>query len=434
MSKPALTRDISDTDNSVQAPDVDGFLPVKLRVDAFLGEWLCPEYFENITPPPSSVLMIANAKADLIRPADEIRGADLGPLHRAPLFTGWSSDTSEMVGQAIPFRRRAAAFEDDRPIHHRTTFHDSFQEEGALYTPPIPTYAISPSEPIPPGFVAHARNACVDIDYQWDSTRLPLEWGTGGDFGEEWGSMHRRLRNGLQKMLKYYENEDETDLILVLVTHGAGCNALIGAMTSSPVLLDVGVASLTLALRKEPSDLIPRSPTQRRSSLDLGIAEEFDMKIIASSEHLRSKPNPLGLNSPRLGRSPAFASRKMVAPDSFDGFSIGDSLAMMPSPSADTRRTSSQGTAPTVLSTPAGLWKSQLSKDDLTDSGGSQLLSPFDHAPKGRAGHLNAAAVARNAQVPSRTTSHQGLWGSSQPKESDDRGTKRRWTASMERP
>ncbi len=33
-----------------------------IRVDAFLGEWLTPDYFEQITPPPSSIMMVAGAK------------------------------------------------------------------------------------------------------------------------------------------------------------------------------------------------------------------------------------------------------------------------------------------------------------------------------------------------------------------------------------
>ncbi|KAG9559662.1 hypothetical protein KCV04_g18694, partial [Aureobasidium melanogenum] len=43
-----------------------------LRVDAFLGEWLSPDYFEMITPPPESTLMVTAAKAELLRPADKI--------------------------------------------------------------------------------------------------------------------------------------------------------------------------------------------------------------------------------------------------------------------------------------------------------------------------------------------------------------------------
>ena len=433
LSKPALTLDLLENNCGEDHSGNDALLPTKLRVDAFLGEWLCPEYFEEITPPPSSFLMVANAKADLMRPAEEIRGADLSPRHNGRLPTGWSIDSSEVIDQAMPFRTRAATTGSEKKPHPHIAFHGIIQEEGALYAPPIPTYAISPSESIPPGFVAHARDACVDIDHVWDSMRAPLEWGTGGEFGEEWGGMHKRFRNGLQKMLNFYEGDDDTsDLTLILVTHGAGCNALIGAMTSAPVLLDVGVASLTLAARKEPVKLAARSPSRRRTSVDLGIANQFDMKTIASSEHLRSNPNPLGLNSPRLGRSPAFASRKMVGPESFDGFSIGDPLSWRPSSSSGLGPSASQGTTSMVLPASTGLWRSQSSRDEMTESTESASLPKSDLMRKGGGLRLNNAVVTDNAELSARSTSQQGLWGSDEPSEAIERGTKRRWTASME--
>ena len=39
----------------------------KLRVDAFLGEWMNPQYYEHITPPPPSALMVATAKGELMQ-------------------------------------------------------------------------------------------------------------------------------------------------------------------------------------------------------------------------------------------------------------------------------------------------------------------------------------------------------------------------------
>lgn len=36
-----------------------------MRIDAFLGEWLSPSYFEDITHPPDSLMMLAAAKATL---------------------------------------------------------------------------------------------------------------------------------------------------------------------------------------------------------------------------------------------------------------------------------------------------------------------------------------------------------------------------------
>ena len=203
------------------------------------------------------------------------------------------------------------------------------------YSPPIPTYSIAPQDAIPIGFVAHARDACVDIDFGWDSQKPPLEWGDGGPYDEEWASMHRRFRNGLDRMFNYYgDSADDEETVLILVSHQAGCNALIRLMTGAPALHDVGTASLTLAVHKPPQSEpspIRRTSSHRRGSLDIGIADNYEMKIIASTEHLRGGSNSLGLNSPRLGKSPAFASKRAVGPDSPEGFSIGDSLSWRPS-------------------------------------------------------------------------------------------------------
>ena len=376
--------------------------------------------------------MVANAKAELLRPPEEIRGADLGPSHSGRLSAGWLSDAHAGPGVPTPFRIRAATFATERrPLNHFGHDNGMIREEGGIYTPPIPTYAISPSDQIPQGFVAHARDACVDIDNQWDSMKPSVDWGTGGDYGEEWSKMHRRFRNGLQKMLAYYGEHAEADeLVIILVTHQAGCNALIGAMTSAPVLLDVGVASLTLAVRKDIPVQRSKSPNRSRSSVDLGIADEFDMKVIASTEHLRSNPNPLGLNSPRLGRSPAFASRKMAGAESFDGFSIGDPLAR-PASSSPSGRTTGERLVPSVILRSSGLWQSQSSHDGMTDSTGSETSWYAEHRQNGDS---NAQAVAQNTQVPARTSSQQGLWGSEDAINRTDHGTKRRWTASMETP
>src|SRR5262249_22203341 len=140
---------------------------------------------------------------------------------------------------------------------------ESSLHEEAGYVAPTPHYAVSLSGKIPEGYVAHARDACLTIDYQWDSSQPPLEWGDGGSFSEEWTTMHRRFRRGVQTLVDWYtatenpatiasaaaraESEnpgDDFETVVVLVSHGAGCNALIGALTHQPALMDVGVASL----------------------------------------------------------------------------------------------------------------------------------------------------------------------------------------------
>jgi len=118
--------------------------------------------------------------------------------------------------------------------------------------------------------------------------------------------MHKRFRGGLQQMILWYgqhdrerlapsgeepdtlsrldeDDEDDVDIVLVLVTHSAGCNALMGALTNQPVLLDAGMASLTMAIRKseEPRSQSPEPMSsgarRRRSSVDLGLSELFEV-------------------------------------------------------------------------------------------------------------------------------------------------------------
>lgn len=297
-----------------------------LRVDAFLGEWLSPDYFEFITPPPSSNMMVAAAKAELLKSAEPIHGAklDVPENHMPQSWAGWGqylAATTESPTSAFSMDELA----ENLPTTPGPSKHNVPGTVSSLfgYAPPTPLYALRLSEPIPTGYVAHARDSCVNIDFQWDSMHPPQNWGDGGEHGEEWSAMHNRFRQGIRNMVDWYKTEDATfdpqkiestrslssddddEVILIMLTHGAGCNALIGALTNQPVLMDVGMASLTMAVHKNryegaspfrrPS-LAPDSPSpsrRRRSSIDVGLSTEYEMKLIASSEHLRAGADPL---------------------------------------------------------------------------------------------------------------------------------------------
>lgn len=71
--------------------------------------------------------------------------------------------------------------------------------------------------------------------------------------------------------------------MVVIVSHGAGCNAMIGAITRQPVLMNVGVASLTMATRKGKKNVDLGGP-----DASLPIDQYYDLKIQASNEHLRN--------------------------------------------------------------------------------------------------------------------------------------------------
>lgn len=327
-----------------------------LRVDAFLGEWLSPDYFEHITPPPSSVMMVAGAKSDLLRREDYSHlghGRETTPTSGFP--GGWGSPVIPPVaglddGPLSPLSTLAPVPRRDRTssmssvnsstsrIGGRTVAKAANNGENGTYVAPVPHYAVSTSDPIPSGYVSHSKDACVEVDYQWDSMREPQNWGNGGEYGEEWSSMHKRFRKGLTKLVHWYrdnddsikrssrpstshgpannstetESDDDTDLVIILVTHGAGCNALIGAMTNQPVLLDVGMASLTMALIKPTPQNTPASTPRatpshsRASSRTVTLSDEYDVKLIASTDHLRrsSTASPSGSRTPSLGALP----------------------------------------------------------------------------------------------------------------------------------
>jgi hypothetical protein len=233
--------------------------------------------------------------------------------------------------------------------------------------------------------------------------RGPLEWGDGGKFGEEWTDMHRRFRNGIQRLVDWYasaenptemvtktarwtskeasnsadcaveddpEEDDETEAIVILVSHGAGCNALIGALTHQPVLTDVGMASLTMAVRKpweeisslETAHSVHHShKSHNRGKGLIEIHNYYDLQILASTEHLRS-------NSQSSGRG----------------------LARTPSTNATP--TSTRGRFPTPVS-------SQLSNFSYNDLNGSRSSS--------------ANAIMSNSRRPSGNSSsaeHRGIW------------------------
>lgn len=324
-----------------------------IRVDAFLGEWLSPDYFEQITPPPSSIMMVASAKADLLRREDHSNLAhhtrDHSSIGSNKGFPGgWSSPTVDKIHEspfnmgsmhhALPRRDRTSSLSSTGNNGTGTHFNGNEahqplpQPEHGVYKAPIPPWAISSSDPIPQGYVSHARDACVNVDYQWDSMRAPQNWGSGGEYGEEWSSMHKRFRKGLQNLVGWYseeatpfdlgsknnsrrnsgdkagdgdaEEEDvDEDLVIILVTHGAGCNALIGALTNHPVLIDVGMASLTMAVRKavitpksSPEGSPPESPSphSKIGQTVVGISDQYEVKLIANTEHLRSSTSGSG--------------------------------------------------------------------------------------------------------------------------------------------
>lgn len=472
-----------------------------MRIDAFLGEWLSPGYFEDITHPPDSVMMMAGAKANLLKEkphgnqvsspkktaSGNFPGGWGGGLMDAVTSTQNDSEgpLTRMSGlnRSLPRLNRSSSHSSAGSLAHRS-FQGPLKElESASsadgYVSPIPSYAISPSAPIPLGYVSHAKEACLDIDYKWDSVRPPQQWPDGGQFGEEWISMHRRFRRGLQQMILWYqqantrpsvaidegqadfsspdgETDEDIDTVLVLVTHSAGCNALIGALTNQPVLLDAGMASLTMAVRRPNTNSMksrspePKSPTsrRRRSSIYVGISEDYEVKIMASTEHLRGGSTTPSRRStsissshiPERYRSASLASTSSSFSSVDGGFTsesegFNGASALQRSASAATPRSNGLWSKPVPVPS-SGLWskpataasqptaeqkpvhKESPLRESLTSRDINTIEPPAKPEPK--------PAEGENEGPPN----NGGLWGAPPAKAPSERerGPKRRWT------
>ncbi|TLD11846.1 hypothetical protein PspLS_11242 [Pyricularia sp. CBS 133598] len=336
-----------------------------LRIDAWLGEWLSPTYFELITPPPGSVMMLASAKATLLKPENyhsyphiQTRahsnslvqntgsghlwgsaGARVGPspLSAAPISAAGNGSTSAPLENMNSMDKALPQLESRQAVDwahsHRGTVESqrpstappaaSDAEVGA-YDPPVPSFSISKNAPIPEGYVNHAKDACVVVDYQWDSMRPPYDWGDGGELPEEWSDMHKRFSKGLQKMVDWYTveeepatavtseairpntasgsetraedyNDDDIETVVILVSHGAGCNAMIGAIEHKPALMDVSLSSISLATMKPNSS----SPSSNHDGARMH--HRYDLKMKANVDHLRPLAPANSLRSPPPG-------------------------------------------------------------------------------------------------------------------------------------
>ncbi|KAJ5971550.1 uncharacterized protein N7479_001468 [Penicillium vulpinum] len=450
-----------------------------LRVDAFLGEWLSPDYFDQITPPPGSDRMVASAKGELLRRAEVIPPTD--GLTRTPsghFPGGWRSqshptspvDEDRRLHSATSQRQRAST-DTQKPIHlkHAKKTLGRLKTNlpptlDAYYVPPTPSYAVSSSDPIPTGYVAHARNACTRIDYQWDSMRTPY-WGTGGEFGEEWSTMHERVHDGFQHMINWYREQDisehgsmaksngevndgNTQTVLVIITHGADCNALISALNGHSVLLDINTASLTMAVRrnrvnKPPHDMdhTLKSPGPANQS----VSREYSLQLVASTDHLRPGINPSQLTSllsPSVPRvlppppAPSYRNRLGSRPSLFQPKSPNRpsstspqawTLPMRPSTSSATSR------VPSV----SGLWNSISSPTDKADAE-ENFVPNFGDRPVSQdsvipGGFDKPVDIGWTKQLPQRTQSQRGLWGGSESSVDRENGTKRRWTVAEQK-
>ncbi|OAA81377.1 phosphoglycerate mutase [Akanthomyces lecanii RCEF 1005] len=343
-----------------------------LRIDSFLGEWLSPEYFEMITPPPGPALMLGGAKAELLRREDySFYSFDEPPPPPQPTQKLWQSPKLQPVDAP-----QSPAEENGSPILGVASLAAALPSSTAPnkgYVPPRPSPAVPGAGSIPEGIVAHARDTCVSVDFQWDSMREPLDFGDGGQLGEEWISMHKRFRKGLRKMVNWYAStgnaaemvttmnaegddhsldatdDEEIETVLILVSHGAGCNALMGAITHQPVLMDVSIASVTMAQRRGQIDYDQlRSGMLKEPEAHplVAVDDLYEIRTSATTEHLKSSvstPNSArsvsannAWNPHARGRTSTFSagSGAVISPFTYssDAFAIAETPAANANP------------------------------------------------------------------------------------------------------
>ncbi|KKA30606.1 hypothetical protein TD95_000844 [Thielaviopsis punctulata] len=365
-----------------------------LRLDEFLGEWLSADYYETISPPPKTSTMISNAKAQLLKRevyAKHFHQSISSPISPAPVLSPqlWTGGRAIESVPEDPFEGSS----DSEPEQENLPPPKPLGECG--YIAPVPQFAISSSDKIPDGYVAHARDSCLVFDYQWESASKDLDWGDGGSFPEEWTSMHNRFRKGVQGLVDWYsstedaadiahvrgaaekdkledtwseDGDDDVDIenVVIMVSHGAGCNALIGAMTHQPALMDVNMASLTMAVRKTGKDYehvspwLPNTDQTDDTSLStvknsIPVHQYYDMRLIASTEHLRTASSSADIA--RAGVIPPWAPnvKKPVA-NRGRGFSLtGPSSPLKPTATARTQNITWSHSRSTSMSASIGL-------------------------------------------------------------------------------
>lgn len=267
-----------------------------------------------ITPPPGPALMLGGAKAELLRREDySFYSFDEPPPPPQPTRKLWQSPKLRPV-DAGP----SPAEDKGSPVLSVSSLSGALPGSSAPkkgYVPPRPSPPVPGAGAIPEGVVAHARDTCTSVDFQWDSMRDPLDFGDGGQLGEEWISMHKRFRKGLRKMVNWYSetenaaemvtamksdgddhaldasDDEDVETVLVLVSHGAGCNALMGAITNQPVLMDISIASVSMAVRRPLVDY-QRLRSARSNEPDaqnlVPVDDLYEIRTSATTEHLHS--------------------------------------------------------------------------------------------------------------------------------------------------
>ncbi|KAK9472853.1 uncharacterized protein V1510DRAFT_345296, partial [Dipodascopsis tothii] len=97
-----------------------------------------------------------------------------------------------------------------------------------------------------------ARLPLLDLTWPLDS------FGTAGHYGERWSAMNARFAAGYARLAEHYRAvaaQTDRPVVVMFVTHGAGCSSLLAAISGSPTVEHVGLASLSVAVPRPADDV-----------------------------------------------------------------------------------------------------------------------------------------------------------------------------------
>ncbi|KAJ6126530.1 hypothetical protein N7523_002142 [Penicillium sp. IBT 18751x] len=272
--------------------------------------------------------------------------------------------------------------------------------------------------------------------------------------------MHERVHDGFRRMVDWYRRQDgpsadpsnfmsngadkspRKETVLIIITHGADCNALISSLAGHSVLLDINTASLTLAVRRDRlrstaplSESASNSPVSR----DDFVSREYALQLVASTDHLRAGVNPsqlTALSSPSAPQPvsapaiPTYRNRFGTRPSMLQGsFAVGSTPGTSLSP-----RSWSLAPQSPVARGPSGLWgaSAPADKDDEMEDFVPNFGDPrpVSHDSPDTEGSVDKPSGPK--QLPQRKLSQRGLWGSAPPLE-DREASRRRWTVTEQK-
>lgn len=165
--------------------------------------------------------------------------------------------------------------------------------------------------PVPDNILLHGWSL-LDADVQFDS----LQHGAGGSFEESWDAMLMRFQRGMHKVLveqsthatgsdkpfaeapsreqvprgshSEYQAAPEKENVVLFLTHGAGCTALIHALSGTPTqdLPYIKRSSLSMAVRVGSRETVNLGGEE--GSRDASVLGLYRLDLINSLDHLPS--------------------------------------------------------------------------------------------------------------------------------------------------